>query len=533
MALDGIILSKIKDDFITKLPIRINKISQINQTDLIFNVHCLNKRTNILISCHSLYNRIHFTNNNYDSLENVNNFVLTLRKRLTNSIIYDIIQNDYDRYLIFKIKSLDIIYDDIYYDLHIELMGKYANIILVDTKTNKIIDALKKSMYLENTKRLIQVGALFTYVDKQNKIDPFTYNNSIDNISKKFQGFSFCLEKEFSYRLNKQSFQSIIQEIKTSNSIYYYDKEYHIIELKHLNEAYKQYEIHQGFDEIYNQVTKKEAIKLIANDLFKLVKNKLNHFKNKKIKITEQIYLANNCEEYKNYGDLLYMSGNLNQKGLDNIHCQDYNDHEVVIKLDPKLNIKQNANKYYQKYQKLKRSLIHQENQLSITEKEIKYFEALFEQLDYASYNDALDIKQDLINKRYILDKKNNKKMKVKKPVIYKVNYLDNIIYYGKNNIQNSYLTFKKANKYQWWFHAKDYHGAHVVLDGQLNEETIRLCAMIAGYYSKARNSSSIQVDYCQVKDLKKIEGAFVSLSNYKSIFIDIDAELLKELKVL
>ena len=98
-------------------------------------------------------------------------------------------------------------------------------------------------------------------------------------------------------------------------------------------------------------------------------------------------------------------------------------------------------------------------------------------------------------------------------------------LYFGKNNLQNEALTFKLARKNDLWFHAKDFHGSHVVLDcEQPSEETLRCAAMVAAYYSKGRYSSSVPVNYCPIRNLKRIPGAkhgFVSLTSYKTIYID------------
>lgn len=536
MTLDGIILSKIKENIKNSLPIRINKISAINNTDILLNVHSKNNRRNLLISTHSVYNRIHFTNKNYNSLDTATNFVMSLRKHLINGIIYDCIQIEYDRYLILKIKNLNELYDSVELELRVELMGKYANIILLNPQTNKIIDALKKIPPFENNKRTIQTGASFIEIEKQNKKDPFEYKEDLSDLSKKLQGFSLILEKEIYYRLkNNEKFNDIMSEIKNSKNLFIYKEHYHIIELKHLEKVHKIKEINNGFDDIFDEFTKKERIKLIANDIYRVVKNKLKHFKSKITKINEQLLLFKNYEDFKNKADILYMSDNLNLKGLENIELYDYQGNIQKIILDPKLNIKENANKYYQKYTKYKKGIVFQEKELKIAKEELEYFESLNEQLNFCDYHDALEIKEELIEKKYLRGKqKNTKKQKKLMPNIYSTKINNKNIFYGKNNIQNAYLTFKKANKKDMWFHAKDYHGAHVVIEGNiLSEDEIRTCAMIAGYFSNGRLSSSIPVNYCLIKDIKKINGALVTITNYKTIYIDIDEKYLQELNII
>ena len=225
MALDGIVLSKVKDDVKNHLPIRINKISQSSDSEIVFNVHSDNIRTNLVISLHSSDNHISFSNKPYTDFGEPSTFVMVLRKYLINGIITDVEQFEYDRYLLLHIRALDELYDEKKYLLSVELMGKYANLILIDKETNKIIDAYKKIPPFENTKRTILVGANFELIESQHKINPFNVEtiNEDDSLVKQLQGFSKTLEMEVRYRLKNNSFKSIMNEIKNSNSLFISD----------------------------------------------------------------------------------------------------------------------------------------------------------------------------------------------------------------------------------------------------------------------------------------------------------------------
>ena len=529
MALDGITLSKVKNDLDKYLPIRINRISQTSKTELVFNVHANQIRTNLVMSFHSNNNHICFSDRNYTSYNDPSTFVMVLRKHILNGIIYDIKQNDYDRYLLVFIRSRNELYDEKQYILSIELMGKYANLILVD-ENNKIIDALKKIPPYENTRRTILPGATFTLPDKQSKLDPFNTNDiSFDeSLVNQLQGFSKLLENEVRYRMNNESFNDIMNDIKNSDSLYLSKSkdhyEFHVIPLTHLNIPYTKWDIQKGFDEIYYENDEKERIKNISDDLFKVVKRQIKHYQTKINKLQNSYNEALNLDNDKENGDLLYMYENLNEKGLKSIEIKDYEDNIKTIDLDPKLSIKDNANKYYSIYQKKRKGKVHLEQQIMIADNELQYFNSLQEQLSFANYNDALDIKEELINHGYL--KKNVSKNKKKKKVnLYQLKIDDYTITFGKNNIQNNYLTFEYAHSNNTWFHAKDYHGSHVVVNSDNpDEKIIRLCANIAAYNSSGRYSSSVPVDYCLVKNIKKIKGfkpGFVSYKNHKTIYID------------
>lgn len=529
MAIDGIILYKVKEDLDTHLPIRINRISQTSKTEIIFNVHTNSTRKNLIISLHSNYNHICLSNRNVTTYNDASTFVMVLRKHILNGIIYKIEQNYYDRYLLMHIRAKDELYDEKEYILSVELMGKYANLILVDSN-NKIIDALKKIPPYENTRRTILPGAIFTLPDIQNKQDPFNSKNINfdESLVEQIHGFSKLLETEIRYRLKSQTYNEILNEIRLSKNLYLSKKndnyEFHIIPLTHLNLECEKWDIQEGFDEIYFKDDEKERIKNISDDLYKIVKRQIKHYSSKITKLEISLQEANNYDNDKENGDLLYQYPNLDQKGLKEVEIIDYSNNKKVIKLDPKLSIKANANKYYNQYQKKRKGQVYIKEQLDIANNELTYFNSLNEQLSIADYSDALDIKEELSKYGYLKKpiSKNKKKTKVN---LYQIKYKDNTITFGKNNIQNSYLTFEYAKSNYTWFHAKQYHGSHVVVDTDSpSEEIIRMCANIAAYYSKGRYSSSVPIDYCLVKHIKKIKGAkpgFVTFTNYKTIYID------------
>lgn len=530
MALDGITLYKVKEDLQKYLPIRINRISETSKTQIVFNVHADRVRTNLVMSFHSNYNHICLSDRNYTTFNDPSTFIMVLRKHILNGIIYKIEQYGYDRYLLMHVRSRDELYDEKEYILSVELMGKYANLILVDPN-GKIIDALKKIPPYENARRTILPGVTFELPEKQDKADPFAAKD-IDfeaSLVKQLQGFSRLLENETRYRMdNGERFSSIMEEIRDSDSLYLSrgreNIEFHVIPLKHLELPVERWDIQKGFDEIYYQDDEKERIKNIADDLFKVVKRQLKHYETKIEKLSRSLDDALNLASDKENGDLLYTYSDLERKGLKEITVLDYEGNERTITLDPRFSVKVNANKYYNQYQKKRKGKIYIEEQLEIAEKERNYFESLNEQLSIADYADALDIQEELFRFGY-LKKGGNKNKKKKKVNLYQVKVDGHTITFGKNNLQNAFLSFEYAHGNDTWFHAKQFHGSHVVVDtDKPDEKLIRTCANLAAWYSKGRYSSSVPVDYCLVKELKKVKGTkpgFVTFRNYKTIYID------------
>lgn len=543
MAYDGIMMHQVKKSLIDTIQSgRINKIYQISKYELLFQVRANRKNYQLLISSHPMYARVQLTSLTYPTPEAPNPLTMLFRKLLEGGYIKEIEQIDLDRILKITFACHNELGDAIEYILYIEIMGKHSNIILVG-KNNKIIDCIKHISPSMNTERFLQPGALYQLPPMVEKLNPFTNDFVEDSqLTKIYQGMAPILSKEILYRIDQgEDFKEIMNQIANSQDLYITkvnDKEYfHVIELTHLQGATTKYPLFDGLDLHFNEIDQKERIKQQTSNLLKFIQNEYqkNTTKLKKLKATLED--SENSDDYRIKGDLLYASLHLMQKGMTSVEVDNYYDNtKMKITLDPKLDPKANAQKYYQKYQKAKNSIDILHQQIELTEKEIDYFDSLITAMAQASYYDALEIKEELENEGYLKKKKQRNTIRKKRiPQFKKYLTKDGIeIDIGKNNLQNDYLTFKYAHRYDMWFHAKDMPGSHVIVKAQdLDEYTIRLAAKIAAYYSKGKNSSSVPVNYTFVKTLKKPAGSKpgkVILDNYKTIYIDPDEEFLKEL---
>lgn len=539
MAFDGIFLHQTVKQLQPAVSERIVKIYQISDTEILFMLKG-HYSLQLMISAHSVYNRIHFTDKKYPTRATPSNFIMLLRKYLEGGIITSLQQAGLDRYLIIQVTNRNEIGDKINLELYVELMGKYANIILV--QNNRIIDALKRIPPFENTIRTIQPGAHFTITAPQEgKINPFETDTipSIDNLTSYFTGFSPLLSEEVIYRMQKQSFKEIMQEIQNSSSLYLTvinDTEYfHCIALTHLNAPYKQFEICHGLDYLYFAKEERERIRQITGDLFKFTRKEINKYTKKINNLNVSLQEAENCEIYRNYGQLLYSNLNSITKGDKNVTLIDFDNNEIIIPLDEKLDGKGNAKKYFTKYHKLSVGRKYISEQIAIAEECLDYFNAIKLQLEISDFNSAKEIRQELENNGYLktaVRKGRNKKPT--EPNYTKINYNGAQILLGKNNIQNDFITFKKSSRLDYWFHIKDCSGAHVIINtSDPSEDEIRTCAMLAAYFSKYRSSSSIPVNYTQIKNLKKIPNSKlgkVIMKEYKTIYIDIDENIINKL---
>jgi predicted ribosome quality control (RQC) complex YloA/Tae2 family protein len=249
-------------------------------------------------------------------------------------------------------------------------------------------------------------------------------------------------------------------------------------------------------------------------DLRKIVNTALERSVKKYDLQLKQMRDSEKREKYKLYGELLQAYGYGVPEGAKSMEAENYYDNNKIIQipLDPTLSAMENSKKYFDKYGKLKRTAEALESLIKETKEQIDHLESIQNALDIAlSSDDLVQIKQELIDYGYIKKGRSAKKERVKsKPFHYRsTDGYD--IYVGKNNYQNDELTFKFATGNDWWFHAKGMPGSHVIVksrDGELPDRVFEEAGMLAGYYSKGRDSEKIEIDYLQKKNVKKPNGS-------------------------
>ncbi|AMC93442.1 fibronectin-binding protein [Erysipelothrix larvae] len=534
MPLDGVLLHRIIEQMQDAVPMRINRITQPSSHEFVF--HCFAKKKYALfISTHPVFSRIQFTNLKLSQSVELTHLLSLFRKYLDGGIIQTIHQVGYDRVFELTIDHRDDMGVIRTYRLVIELMGKYANLILVD-EDDRVIDSQKRLGSFENSGRSIVPGSDYTVPTDFNRkpfneiVHGFDYNESL---TKQFDGISPLLENEILYRLKSQSIDSIVDEISNTTSLYIHGKDFHCIQLTHLNTPFEAFELMEGLDHYYHDLQEQERIKAHTGDLLKSVRRELKRSKQKLPHLYLDYENATESEHLRLYGDLLYAYYADAPSGKSEVILQDFEGNDVTIPLDQKRNGKDNAKRYFIRYRKAKTSLSYILEQIELTEDRIEYLESVLTQIEQASVEDAKEIQEELSNHGFRFKvQKSRQTKKSKKPNYIVIQYdEETVIYVGKNNIQNELITFKLARKEDMWFHAAHTHGAHVMIKSpSLNEDKIRLCAHLAAYYSKGRYGSSVEVHYTQAKYLKKVPGkppGFVSMSTHNSIFIDPDAQLV------
>jgi predicted ribosome quality control (RQC) complex YloA/Tae2 family protein len=546
---------------------RINKIHQPYKNEIILAVRANGVNHKLLLSAHPSYARVQITNEQYDNPNEPPMFCMLLRKHLEGFIIEDIKQAGLDRMIIFEVKGRNEIGDISYKQLIVEIMGRHSNIIIVDKNRNIILDSIKHISFAVNSHRAIMPGQEYIMPPQQEKLNPleageedvlrvvdFNAGKIDKQLVANFAGVSPVLAKEIAFKaglVNRttlpKAFAALMEEIKNHHYkpavTYGSNKEaFYLLPLEHLLGETKSFEtLSQLLDRFYFGKAERDRVKQQGNDLERLLANEKEKNEKKIKKLEATLEDAKKAEQFQLYGELLTANIFMAQKGMKEISVVNYYDENgasINIPLDPRKTPSENAQKYFTKYQKAKNSVNIVKEQIQLAQDEVAYFDSLLQQVETASPKDIEEIREELIEGGYIRarQKKGNKNKQNLKPVLEKYHSTDGTeILVGKNNKQNDYLTNKVAARDEIWLHTKDIPGSHVVIRSkEPSEDVILEAAQIAAYFSKARNSSSVPVDFTRVRHVKKPAGAkpgFVIYEQQQTVYVTPDEDVILKLK--
>ena len=545
---------------------RITKIHQPYKNEIILIVRSQGKNYKLLLSAHPTYARVQLTNEPYENPKEPPMFCMLLRKHLEGAIIEELKQKELDRILIFKLKGKNEIGDVSTKQLIVEIMGRHSNIVLVDQPTQKIIDSIKHITPALSRYRTVLPGNEYLYPPSQNKLNPleateddvlrlldFNGGKLDKQLVQHFSGVSPLFAKEVLHEAGVPSrttvpaaFIRLLQPLKEGRFqpiLWKGDEKEHFYwrDLNHLKGTKQPFHsLSSLLDRFYFGKAERDRVKQLGSDLERLVKNELEKNISKLKKLEKTLQEAENADEYQILGELLTANLYAVQKGMTEIEVINYydeNGEKVTIPLDPKKSPSENAQSYFSKYQKAKHALVVVNEQIDKTKQEIQYFENLLQQLESASPKDIEEIREELEEEGYLrMKSKAKRKQGKEKPMIDTYTASDGtIILVGKNNKQNDYVTTKLARRDDIWLHTKDIPGSHVVIrHNSPSEETLLEAANLAAYFSKAKHSSSVPVDYTKIRYVKKPNGSkpgFVIYDNQQTIYVTPDPDLVVKLK--
>lgn len=295
-------------------------------------------------------------------------------------------------------------------------------------------------------------------------------------------------------------------------------------------------------EHFYGDKAERDMIKQRVGDLFRFLQQE--HAKNtKKLdKLEETLQDAQDADRFRIMGELLFASLHMISRGDNEITLINYYDENgasITIPLDPLLAPSDNAQRYFKKYNKAKNSIAVVQEQMTAAREENRYFETLMQQLEDATVQDAQEMREELVGQGYLRDRgrKDKRKKKDSRPTVYCYTSSENIpIYVGKNNLQNEYVTNRLGKPNDTWLHTKDIPGSHVVIRSeQFGDVTLEEAAQLAAYFSQAKHSSQVPVDYTLIRHVRKPNGAkpgFVIYERQKTLFITPDAKRIESMSL-
>lgn len=534
---------------------RVDKIHQPSKDEIIINLRSRQGSKKLLLSCNADAARIHFTEFPPENPAKPPMFCLLLRKRLAGAWVTDIEQDNLERILKINFSGTDELGDKTNYSLIIEIMGKYSNIIFVG-KDGKIIDSMKRVDENKSHIREVLPGVTYVAPPKQDKLNIFT--DDIEKIREKIaqsrkgmykavmeaiKGVSPIICREFEYGLTLDEFKKQAQNPTPTVVFTDAPKDFAFIDIKQYDNlaTINHYDtFSQLLDYFYYERVRLMRIKARSADLFKTVTTLQERAVRKAINRTQELEDCKDKETYKLFGDLIAANMYRLEKGVPYYDLENYYDNNKIVRIpaDIMLTPSQNSQKYYKEYRKKQVAESKLNEFINEANDEADYFESVIDSLSRAETDGEITaIKAELASQGYI-KKGNDKKKEQKslKPMHFKTR--DGFdVYVGRNNIMNDKLTMKTAKNYDTWFHVQSAAGSHVICEtsgNQISDGAIHDCAVIAAYFSKARESSNVAVDYTLVKNVRKPNGAkpgFVVYDPYKTEFATPTIDEVESLK--
>ena len=571
MAFDTLCVKKIVEELnSTVIGGRIDKVHQPEKDELMFGIRTFEGGFKLVLSASANNARVHFSDVSKENPKTPPMFCMLLRKHLASGKIVKVSQPDFERIIEIDVESYNDLGDLTTKHLICEIMGRNSNIILCD-ENYRIIDSAKHIDFSVSSVRQILPGLTYQTPPMQEKIPvleveklkslklDFSQSASTPDkaIMQAVSGISPCVAREIVFSaigtnslVTGELSESYKKQIETKTSeffqnikfapciifdpsgkpldfsavgVNYFGKNYPVKYFDTMNEVVANF---------YFERDKKERMHQKSADLLKLLNSNLERLTKKLVIQEKTLKNAENKEKYKIFGDLLTANLYRIEIGAPSVTVENYYEPDcpqIEIELSPQLSPSKNAQRYYKLFTKLKNAEIEMEKQRIATLSDIDYLESTLCSLENAeTENDLNLIRSELSEEGYIKKIKSGKREQKResKPMHF-ISSDGFDIYVGKNNTQNDFLTLKFANSQDIWFHTKQIHGSHTVIklgiDKEVPKTTMLEAAKLAAYYSKARESAQVPVDYTQIKNVKKPAGAkpgMVIYDNYNTVYV-------------
>lgn len=578
MALDGIVIAgMVKELNDTIAGGKINKIAQPENDELLITIKNNRTQYRLLISADAGLPLIYFTQKNKPGPLTAPNFCMLLRKYIGSGKILRIYQPGLERIIHFEIEHLNDLGDLCRKDLIVELMGKHSNIIFCDDK-GMILDSIKHVGAQMSSVREVLPGRSYFITVTQEKLNPLTvsedaFYSSVCTKPMKLSkalytsltGISPMIAEEICHRSSLESgmsacalspleqthlygtFKRLMDDVREgafSPNIILDGKEpveFSALPLTQYADLTAQpcgscSEMLESYYAARNALTR---IRQRSADLRRIVQTALDRECRKYDLQLRQLKDTEKREKYRINGELINTYSYGLEPGAKKMEALNYYTNEMVtITLDPTLTPQENAQKNFDRYNKLKRTWEALSKLTLETKEAIDHLESIRTALDIAvSEEDLVQIKEELTEYGYIRRKNTGKRVKITSKPFHYISSDGYHMYVGKNNFQNEELTFKFATGNDWWFHAKGAPGSHVIVKnpdgGEMPDATYEEAARLAAHYSSKSKADKVEIDYIQKKHVKKVNGGlpgFVIYHTNYSMLIDSDISGIKQM---
>ena len=562
MNLDGLTMSVLAKELNERLQTgQIQKLYQIDKTTLLFKIRALNEDQNLIITVGATP-AMYLSKPLQDLPKEPSSLCMFLRKHIEGSRIVKVEQINGDRIMCIQTDKLEMDGSITSTLIYVELMGKYSNCIFV--QDGVVLESLIHVSPLMNRERSISPKLQYELPPNANRVSlmDFDYNEirnllvSFGNGSVQqsiraiFNGFGKPLLNEVLYNANLNGDEIITdleasQVDKLANALYdlkmmlqngngllslvndNHKKAYSTFILHNYN-VVKTYEtISEALEETIHST---KAIHTADKELEKILTAAIKKEEGRHQKIKDELEDTNKMDTYKLYGDLLMINAHLQVQYEPSIELQNLLSDEgeiLTIPLKPNLTIVENAQWYYKLYTKLKNRMISGEYQLNASTTKLEYLKSILYSISLATTRESLEeIRKECMDAGII--------KKSKKPLSYKLgksNYIhltidEGEMFIGRNNQQNEYLTHRFAKPTDIWFHTQDIQGSHLILRLNVEPDDMILSkvAQYAAYFSKARETSKVPVDYTYIKNIKKPPGSplgFVIFNTHQTMIVE------------
>lgn len=555
MAFDGVTMAAVAKQLLDTIKDgRISKIAQPEDSEILLTVHTQQEgNVRLLISADASLPLIYLTDTNKQAPLSAPAFCMLLRKHIQGGRITDVFQPGLERIIRIEIEHLDEMGDLRHKYLVLELMGKHSNIIFLNDDET-IIDSIKRISSAVSSVREVLPGRKYFIPPTQEKknLTEVSADEIMTSLSSSqplfktiygsFTGISPILAQELCYRaevdsdmpagsLELQDKNKITHEIikladqirggKFEPCIAYEGKktkEFAAVRLTMFEHEGCNVSVEDSvsamLEQFYREKNTQVYIRQKSADLRHVVQLAIERNSKKLDLQLKQLKDTENRDKYRLYGELLtaynyQITPGAKKADVDNY----YTGEKITIPMDANLTASENAQKFFDKYSKLKRTYEALTVLIKDVQAELEHLQSVQISLDIASTADDLSqIREELVQGGYIKKKNTGKKEKIVSRPLHYLSSDGYDIYVGKNNFQNDELTFKFANGGDWWFHAKKIHGSHVILKNKQGQEipdrAYEEAAKLAAYYSQGRDQEKTEVDYVRKKEVKKPNGA-------------------------